>query len=41
MAIISDDDFFNNKNICDDKCKDIKPEVIDFDKSLENNIRQK
>lgn len=40
MAIISDDDNFNN-NFCDDKCKDIKPEVIDFDKSFENNIRPK
>ncbi len=39
MAIISDDDKFNN--ICDKKCKDIKPEVIEFDKSFENNIRPK
>lgn len=39
MAIISDDGDF--KNICDDKCRDIKPEVIEFDKSFENNIRPK
>lgn len=42
MAIISDDDFFQNKeDVCSDKCQDIKPEVIDFDKSFENNIRPK
>lgn len=43
MAIISDDDEFNN--ICDEKClgksSDTKPEVIEFDKSFENNIRPK
>lgn len=39
MAIISDDEKFNN--LCDDKCRDIKPEVIEFDKSFENNIRPK
>lgn len=43
MAIISDDEEFHN--ICDDKysgkCGDIKPEVIEFDKSFENNIRPK
>lgn len=42
MAIISDDDFFNeNGDKCFDKCQDIKPESIDFDKSFENNIRPK
>lgn len=41
MAIISDDDFFKDRDVCDDKCRDIKPEVIDFDKSFENNIRPK
>lgn len=42
MAIISDDDFFkDNGGICSDKCQDIKPEAIDFDKSFENNIRPK
>lgn len=44
MAIISDDDEFYNKcdtNGCLDKCADIQPEVIDFDKSFENNIRPK
>lgn len=42
MAIISDDDFFNeNGDKCSDKCQDIKPESIDFDKSFENNIRPK
>jgi len=40
MAIISDDDNFSN-NFCEDKCRDIKPEVIEFDKSFENNIRPK
>lgn len=43
MAIISDDDEF--KNIRDEgrleKSLDTKPEVIDFDKSFENNIRPK
>lgn len=43
MAIISDDDEFNN--ICGDKfsnkCENTKPEVIEFDKSFENNIRPK
>ncbi len=41
MTIVSDDDFFNNEGICSDKCSDIKPESIDFDKSFENNIRPK
>lgn len=45
MAIISDDNDFNNK-FCDegkclDKCEDIKPVSIDFDMSFENNIRPK
>lgn len=40
MAIISDDDNEFSK-ICDDKCQDIKPDVIEFDKSFENNIRPK
>lgn len=39
MAIISDDDNFINNNF--DKCQDIKPEVIEFDKNFENNIRPK
>lgn len=43
MAIISDDDNFDNLKM--DKfecaCEDTKPEVIDFDKSFENNIRPK
>lgn len=41
MAIISDDDNFNNRDVCDERCRDIKPEIIDFDKSFENNIRPK
>lgn len=43
MAIISDDDFFGDKcsGIFQDKTSDTKPEVIDFDKSFENNIRPK
>jgi holliday junction DNA helicase RuvB len=41
MAIISDDDKFENRNVCEDKCENIKPEVIEFDKSFENNIRPK
>lgn len=42
MAIISDDDNFNNIG-CEfrDKVEDTKPEVIDFDKNFENNIRPK
>lgn len=40
MAIISDDDNeFRGK--CSDICENIKPEVIEFDKSFENNIRPK
>lgn len=39
MAIISDDDEF--QNIIVDKCEDVKPEVIEFDKNFENNIRPK
>lgn len=41
MSICSDDDQLNNKFCSEDKCKDIQPEVIDFDKSFENNIRPK
>ncbi|MFA7658055.1 MAG: Holliday junction branch migration DNA helicase RuvB [Candidatus Gastranaerophilaceae bacterium] len=41
MAIISDDEEFNNKDECVDKCIDTKPEAIDFDRSFENNIRPK
>ena len=41
MAIISDDDEFEDINKCFDKCQDIKPDVIEFDKSFENNIRPK
>ena len=39
MAIISDDNDFENKkqSKCIDKCPDIKPESIDYDKSFENN----
>ncbi len=37
MAIVSDDDKFNNFQ----KSIDIKPEINDFDKSFENNIRPK
>lgn len=39
MAIISDDDEFEGN--CIDECKNTKPEVIEFDKSFENNIRPK
>lgn len=44
MAIISDDDDFNNNcdiNKCGSKNQDVKPEAIDFDKSFENTIRPK
>lgn len=44
MAIISDDDEFENireECKCSEKCENIKPEAIDFDKSFENNIRPK
>src|SRR5574344_1484462 len=43
MTIISDDNDFENKKVvkCDDKCADISPESIDYDKSFENNIRPK
>jgi len=43
MAIISDDDNFGDKcsDICRDKTFDTKPEIIEFDKSFENNIRPK
>ena len=43
MAIISDDDEFKNiqERKCPDKSDDTKPEVIEFDKSFENNIRPK
>ncbi len=39
MAIISDDDNFDN--IKEERCVNIKPEAIEFDKSFENNIRPK
>jgi holliday junction DNA helicase RuvB len=38
MAIFSDDDNINNVQ---QKCVDVKPEINDFDKSFENNIRPK
>lgn len=42
MAIISDDDEFKNiGKRCFDKCENIQPEIIEFDKSFENNIRPK
>lgn len=43
MAIISDDDLFDkgDSDKCSDKCRDIKPDIIEFDKSFENNIRPK
>ena len=43
MAIISDDDDFNNvvQDKFLEKNPDIKPEVVEFDKSFENNIRPK
>lgn len=41
MAIISDDDEFEKISKFDCKCEDTKAEVIDFDKSFENNIRPK
>lgn len=41
MAIVSDDDEFENRDKCLDICENIKPEVIEFDKSFENNIRPK
>ncbi|MDD3435678.1 MAG: Holliday junction branch migration DNA helicase RuvB [Candidatus Gastranaerophilales bacterium] len=43
MAILSDDDDELNtiKELCGDKSDDTKPEVIEFDKSFENNIRPK
>lgn len=40
MAIISNDDEFRGGK-CINKCVDTKPEVIEFDKSFENNIRPK
>lgn len=39
MAIISDDDNYFSGEECVDKCQYVKPEVIEFDKSFENNIR--
>lgn len=39
MVIISNDDEFGGK--CFDKCENIKPDIIEFDKSFENNIRPK
>ena len=39
MAIISDDDEF--ENVREEKSLNVKPEVIEFDKSFENNIRPK
>lgn len=41
MAIISDDDNFKGRDVYSDKCQDIQPIAIDFDKSFENNIRPK
>lgn len=43
MAIISDDNDFENivTNKFGCKCEDTKPEVIEFDKNFENNIRPK
>lgn len=42
MAIISDDDFFqNSEGGCPDRSEDVKPVATDFDKSFENNIRPK
>lgn len=42
MGIFSDDDIeLRGGEKCSDKCQDIKPESIDFDKSFENNIRPK
>lgn len=42
MAIISDDDEFENiRGKSFDKCQDVQPVAIDFDKSFENNIRLK
>ena len=46
MAIISDDDKFDNSGDkkfkkCLDKSLDTKPELIEFDKNFENNIRPK
>ena len=42
MAIISDDDFFKNREDgCSDRSEDVKPVAIEFDKSFENNIRPK
>ena len=44
MAIISDDDNeFGSKcpDVCQDKTFNTKPEIIEFDKSFENNIRPK
>lgn len=42
MAIVSDDDIFQQSGgLCEEKNLDTKPEVIDFDRSFENNIRPK
>lgn len=41
MAIISNDDEFMGGDKCINKNVDTKPEVIEFDKSFENNIRPK
>lgn len=42
MGIFSDDDIeLRDGGKCSDKCQDIKPDAIDFDKSFENNIRPK
>lgn len=44
MAIISDDDIFGGgkcEGECPDRSEDVKPDVIEFDKSFENNIRPK
>src|SRR5574344_2258230 len=42
MTIISDDnDFKDTEKKCPDKCQDIQPESIEYDKGFENNIRPK
>lgn len=41
MSIFSDDDKELGSSCSTDKCENVKPEVIEFDKSFENNIRPK
>lgn len=41
MAIISDDENFDNQQRFGCECKETQPEVIEFDKNFENNIRPK